>query len=188
MNASQHQEHLTALERLRAEHEAELEQLAEQMIQLEGGLDDATASGEAHAAAVSVLQQRLEQQEDQAKAAAAQARVVACRCQLQEQHHCWMTANVDRTAGGVRSQRSTLIAMHRQRRSSRRSGRQQIPRRRSCTGSWTRCSGMQMRPLPPLLKRRSSCGWMPGRRRPTTGCRCSRCTHHYFHQLTAALM
>ena len=77
-HASQHQEHMTQLERLRAQHEAELEQLAEQMMQLEARLDEATAGGEAHAAAASNLQERLEQQEDQAKAAAAQARATAC--------------------------------------------------------------------------------------------------------------
>jgi DNA repair exonuclease SbcCD ATPase subunit len=98
-HASQHQEHLTALERLRAEHDAELEQLAEQMMQLEARLDEATASSEAHAATAANLQERLEQQEDQAKAAAAQARAIATRRLWQALCCVCTTTNNDRSIG-----------------------------------------------------------------------------------------
>jgi Skp family chaperone for outer membrane proteins len=71
-HASLGQEHQTAVERLRAGHEAEVVQLAEQIIQLEARLQRATADAEQHASSASALQERLEQQEGDAKAAADQ--------------------------------------------------------------------------------------------------------------------
>jgi hypothetical protein len=66
------------MERLRAEHEAEVVQLAEQIIQLEVNLQQATADAQRHASLASALQERLEQQENEAKAAAAQVRFTRC--------------------------------------------------------------------------------------------------------------
>lgn len=72
-HASLGQEHSSALEQLRAGHESEVEQLAEQIIQLDARLQRATADAEQHALTAQALQQRMGQQEVEAKAAAAQA-------------------------------------------------------------------------------------------------------------------
>lgn len=165
-HASLVKEHSSALEQLRAGHESEVEQLAEQMIQLEANLQRATADAEQHASTAAALQQRLEQQEDETKAAAAQAsaQILLRTSQRTPSYYAIELLIISST--------ENLACLRRPRKNSTPSGQRQMPRRRKCIGSW---KGRDETPMPlrrRRRRRRSSCAWRRGRLRPTTEHRC----------------